>query len=178
MRRLWEAGHGCMCHWGLQQQLLFNSYVKALIWLVVALFCLGVYGLFASFFLVQLFPLFEKSSIFLPLVSSCSHSLGGAVAQLCTIHLLQRLPPSQHDSVACFGFATPALANEALATMVENKGWNSRIRNYLVPGESMIPQKAVGGPRMLCAYLVRVEHAPHRRQNQRNSCSTLVYSLS
>jgi len=68
----------------------------------------------------------------------CRHSLGGAVAQLCTIKLLQRLPPSQHHTVACFGFATPALGNHALVSMVEEKGWDGRIRNYLVP-EDPIP---------------------------------------
>lgn len=35
---------------------------------------------------------------------------------------------------SCYGFATPALGNEALAETVKECGWEARIRNYLSPG--------------------------------------------
>jgi len=69
----------------------------------------------------------------------CGHSLGGAVATLTAINLLQRLPPEQHNAVFCVGFATPALGNTALATMVKDRQWHDRIINYLVP-EDPIPR--------------------------------------
>lgn len=68
----------------------------------------------------------------LPLLAG--HSLGGAVAQLCAIRLLQQLPPSAHDNVSCIGFATPPVANQALADMASSNGWDRRLRNYLLPG--------------------------------------------
>eukprot|EP00887_Chlorella_sp_A99_P005865 scaffold1.g5865.t1 len=61
----------------------------------------------------------------------CGHSLGGAVAQLCTLRLLQALPPDRHASVACFSFATPALGNTALAELVQGAGWGRRIHNFV-----------------------------------------------
>ncbi|KAG7672312.1 hypothetical protein Ndes2526B_g06693 [Nannochloris sp. 'desiccata'] len=69
----------------------------------------------------------------------CGHSLGGAVATLTAISILQRLPPEQHSAVSCVGFATPALGNAALATMVKERQWHDRIINYLVP-EDPIPR--------------------------------------
>ena len=69
----------------------------------------------------------------------CGHSLGGAVATLTAISLLQRLPPEQHNAVSVVGFATPALGNTALANMVEERKWHDRIINYLVP-EDPIPR--------------------------------------
>ena len=62
------------------------------------------------------------------------HSLGGAVAQLCTLHLLQALPREEHASVACISFAAPALGNQALASLAVECGWDQRMRNYLMPG--------------------------------------------
>jgi hypothetical protein len=35
---------------------------------------------------------------------------------------------------SCYGFATPALGNEALAATVAEAGWGARISNYLNPG--------------------------------------------
>lgn len=57
---------------------------------------------------------------------------------MCTIQLLQRLSPEQYPAVSCIGFATPALGNEALAGLVAERGWDKRIKNYLVP-EDPIP---------------------------------------
>lgn len=65
----------------------------------------------------------------------CGHSLGGAVASLCAIRLLQHLPPNLHHTVSVYGFATPALGNEALQAAVREMGWHSRIRNYISPDD-------------------------------------------
>lgn len=62
------------------------------------------------------------------------HSLGGAVATLCTIRLLQHLPRSQQDNVTCIGFATPPVGNAALAELVRKAGWDRRIQNIMLPG--------------------------------------------
>lgn len=56
---------------------------------------------------------------------------------LCTLHLLRSLPPSLHPLVACVGFATPPLGNATLAGLVAGEGWDSRIHNYLLPGEGL-----------------------------------------
>lgn len=64
----------------------------------------------------------------------CGHSLGGAVAALCTVSLLARLPRAVHAGVSCYGFATPAVANGVLADICREAGWDNRIRNYLMPG--------------------------------------------
>lgn len=62
------------------------------------------------------------------------HSLGGAVAMLCTIRLLQHLPRSQQDNVKCIGFATPPVGNGALAELVRQAGWDRCIQNIMLPG--------------------------------------------
>lgn len=64
----------------------------------------------------------------------CGHSLGGAVAALCTVSLLAHLPRAAHARVSCYGFATPAVANGVLADICREAGWDNRIRNYLMPG--------------------------------------------
>ncbi|DBA88587.1 TPA: hypothetical protein ACH3X1_004236 [Trebouxia sp. C0004] len=61
------------------------------------------------------------------------HSLGGAIALLCTLDLLHSLGDEPNPSVTCVGFATPAVGNAALAEYVKNKGWQKYITNYLVP---------------------------------------------
>ena len=63
------------------------------------------------------------------------HSLGGAVALLCTLDLLQQLGSHANPAVACVGFATPAVGNMALAEHVSRQGWDKHITNYLVPGK-------------------------------------------
>lgn len=62
------------------------------------------------------------------------HSLGGAVALLCTLNLLHALGDGANPKLACVGFATPAVGNAALADHTKAKGWDSFITNYLVPG--------------------------------------------
>uniref|UniRef100_A0A1D2A3M3 Fungal lipase-type domain-containing protein n=1 Tax=Auxenochlorella protothecoides TaxID=3075 RepID=A0A1D2A3M3_AUXPR len=69
----------------------------------------------------------------------CGHSLGGAVAALCTVSLLARLPRAAHAGVSCYGFATPAVANGVLADICREAGWDKCIRNYLMP-EDPIPR--------------------------------------
>ena len=68
------------------------------------------------------------------LLPPTGHSLGGAVAQLCAVRLLQQLPPAAHENVSCIGFATPPTANAALAELARAAGWDRRLRNYMLPG--------------------------------------------
>lgn len=63
------------------------------------------------------------------------HSLGGAVALLCTLDLLHSLGEEANPNLACVGFATPAVGNAALADYIKQKGWHHYITNYLVPGQ-------------------------------------------
>ena len=65
---------------------------------------------------------------------SAGHSLGGAVALLCTLDLLHSLGDEANPKLACVGFATPAVGNAALAEHAKAKGWDKFITNYLVPG--------------------------------------------
>lgn len=67
------------------------------------------------------------------------HSMGGAVASLCALILLARLPAELHASVAAIGFATPPLGNEALQDVVAAHGWDAgKLRNYRLP-EDWVP---------------------------------------
>lgn len=65
--------------------------------------------------------------------SAAGHSLGGAVALLCTLRLLQGLSSSTR-SVQCICFGTPAVGNAALAAVVAEYGWESHILNFVLPG--------------------------------------------
>lgn len=58
------------------------------------------------------------------------HSMGGAVATLCALHLLCLLPPHLHRTVSAVGFATPPLGNAALAAAIEARGWGNAVRNF------------------------------------------------
>ncbi|DBA94509.1 TPA: hypothetical protein ACH3X1_002100 [Trebouxia sp. C0004] len=68
----------------------------------------------------------------------CGHSLGGAVALLCTLRLLQGLPKGD-PSLYCICFGTPAIGNAALAALVAEYGWESHILNFILP-EDIIPR--------------------------------------
>ena len=77
-------------------------------------------------------------------LAPAGHSLGGAVAALCALRLLGKLPAALHSTVACVGFATPPIGNQELAEAVERMGWEDRIRNYMLPGAR---RAAAAGPR-------------------------------
>ena len=71
-----------------------------------------------------------------PAFTCCApgHSLGGAVAQLCTLrllHLLGALPPA---ALRCVSFGAPAVGNAALAEHVTRQGWDSRFLSIALPG--------------------------------------------
>ncbi|DBA84969.1 TPA: hypothetical protein ACH3X2_005709 [Trebouxia sp. C0005] len=68
----------------------------------------------------------------------CGHSLGGAVALLCALRLLQGLPRGD-PSLYCICFGTPAIGNAALAALVAEYGWESHILNFILP-EDIIPR--------------------------------------
>ena len=65
--------------------------------------------------------------------TAAGHSLGGAVALLCTLRLLQGLAGST-PSLQCICFGTPAIGNAALAAVVAEYGWESHILNFILPG--------------------------------------------
>ena len=67
-------------------------------------------------------------------LNATGHSLGGAVALLCTLDLLHSLGPEAKPKLACVGFATPAVGNAALVEHAKTNGWDSYVTNYLVPG--------------------------------------------
>lgn len=74
------------------------------------------------------------------------HSLGGAVAQLCTLDLLQAAGPGAPPNVSCVGFATPAVGNAALAAHIAACGWERRFVTYLLPGDSCVAVKKRASP--------------------------------
>ena len=67
------------------------------------------------------------------------HSLGGAVSQLCALQLLHRVPAEERQSIACYTFATPPLANQALSNLARESGWDATIYNFILP-EDPIPK--------------------------------------
>jgi hypothetical protein len=66
------------------------------------------------------------------------HSMGGAIAHLCTLRLLSQLPEDLHHTVRSIGFATPLLGEAAVAEAITQKGWHKALKNYLVP-EDWVP---------------------------------------
>ncbi|KAK9820296.1 hypothetical protein WJX72_008693 [[Myrmecia] bisecta] len=63
----------------------------------------------------------------------CGHSLGGAVATLCTLDLLHGLPRHASLPVSCVAFAGPAVGNAALAKLVRRRGWERHLSNFMLP---------------------------------------------
>ena len=67
----------------------------------------------------------------------CGHSLGAAVAQLCTLrllHALQAVPPPL-AALRCFAFGAPPIGNAALAARVRHEGWEPHFLSVALPGE-------------------------------------------
>jgi hypothetical protein len=62
-------------------------------------------------------------------------SQGGAVAKLVGLRLLRQAPEWPPPSLRVVCFATPAVGNNALATLVEEAGWGQYFRTYILPGE-------------------------------------------
>ncbi|KAI3425041.1 hypothetical protein D9Q98_008419 [Chlorella vulgaris] len=77
------------------------------------------------------------------------HSLGGAVATLCAVRLLDALPQELHHTVSCIGFAVPAVGNAALAEAAGAHGWEQRITNYTLPEDFQQLRAAATAARLL-----------------------------
>lgn len=75
----------------------------------------------------------------------CGHSLGGAVAALCTLRLLAALGQGGAAStqLRCVTFGSPPLGNAALATHVRERQWETLFHSYVLP-EDPIPRLFLG----------------------------------
>lgn len=68
------------------------------------------------------------------------HSLGGAVAVLCTLRLLRALGDHTGGaSIRCITFGMPAIGNAALADHVSLRGWHHCFSSFVLP-EDMVPR--------------------------------------
>ncbi|KAL4436737.1 hypothetical protein ABPG75_003876 [Micractinium tetrahymenae] len=70
----------------------------------------------------------------------CGHSMGGAVAQLCTLRLLRTLrSPPPAEQLRCIAFGAPAIGNAALAGHVQQQGWGAHFMSIALP-EDPVPR--------------------------------------
>lgn len=67
---------------------------------------------------------------------TAGHSLGGAVATLCTLRVLQQASDAGEPPppVKCVTFGSPAIGNPALAAAVTKRGWTDCFQNVTLPG--------------------------------------------
>lgn len=68
----------------------------------------------------------------------CGHSLGGAVAKLTALRLLRELPEWPTPALRCICFATPAVGNASLASLVRDAGWASHFKTYFLPEDQLM----------------------------------------
>ncbi|KAI8104961.1 hypothetical protein M9435_000135 [Picochlorum sp. BPE23] len=64
----------------------------------------------------------------------CGHSLGGALAVLCMIRMLQILDQDSRDmkAIRCFTFGSPGVGDERVKRHVQRRGWDREIVNIVV----------------------------------------------
>lgn len=62
----------------------------------------------------------------------CGHSLGGALAVLCTMRMLQILDHNSRDLIRCFTFGSPGVGDEGVKRYVQGRGWGREIINIVV----------------------------------------------
>lgn len=64
----------------------------------------------------------------------CGHSLGGALAVLCTIRMLQILDQNSRDMkmIRCFTFGSPGVGDEEVKRDIQGRGWGNEIVNIVV----------------------------------------------
>ena len=72
------------------------------------------------------------------LVMHAGHSLGGAVATLCALRLMQAAGPDKTLAVRCITFACPPVGNPSLAQWAEDEGWYPNFYHLILPGKSTI----------------------------------------
>jgi Lipase (class 3) len=68
-------------------------------------------------------------------IRGAGHSLGGAVAALCTLKLLG-IEPAAAERVSCITFACVALGNPEVSHVVQDNGWSHLFHNFILPGVS------------------------------------------
>ncbi|CAD7702625.1 unnamed protein product [Ostreobium quekettii] len=68
----------------------------------------------------------------------CGHSLGGAVALLSTLLLLQHCDPVLPEQIKCITFACPPVANGSMARLATLRGWDTCLTNYRTPGDLVV----------------------------------------
>ena len=96
-------------------------------------------------------------------IADCSywpgHSLGGAVAILCTLRVLQQASDAglSKPRVRCITFGTPAIGNSALASRVAEKGWKDCFQNVILPGLSpFCDRHDISTPSAFCVDLTSI----------------------
>lgn len=88
------------------------------------------------------------------------HSLGGAVAQLCTLRLLNQLPKGSKPALRCMTFACPAVGNPSLSSYVQASGWVPFFQNLLIPGVQMLLNSISCMPRSMFGRLWSAQGKP------------------
>eukprot|EP00892_Ulva_mutabilis_P003885 jgi/Ulvmu1/1869/UM012_0025.1 len=67
----------------------------------------------------------------------CGHSLGGAVATLCTLRLLG-MDPEAASHIHCITFACVAIGNPEVMRMVHANGWSHLFQNFILPEDDVV----------------------------------------
>lgn len=65
--------------------------------------------------------------------ATAGHSLGGAVATLCTLRLLG-MDAEAASHIHCITFACVAIGNPEVMRMVHANGWSHLFQNFILPG--------------------------------------------
>lgn len=104
------------------------------------------------------------------------HSLGGSVAQVCTLSLLRSVPEA-HALLRCVCYATPAIGNAALKSAVDASGWNRLVTNISLP-EDVVPHLLSWTPPSAASQSTLRNHdSVVQRRMMTALCSMLLPSL-
>jgi hypothetical protein len=70
----------------------------------------------------------------------CGHSLGGALAALCVVRLLDSLKSDDVDlsRIRCVTFGCPGVCDTSLASYVDRQGWGDVIQNVVVEDDPVV----------------------------------------
>ena len=68
----------------------------------------------------------------------CGHSLGGALAALCVVRLLDSLNDVDLSRIRCVTFGCPGVCDDDLASYVDRQGWSDVIKNIVVEDDPVV----------------------------------------